>query len=486
MADNKKVIIIGAGIAGLCAGVYLKKANFEVEILEAHYMAGGLCMAWKRGDYIFDTCIHWLVGSKSGTNFHKMWQEVMDIDSLQFINSEIFTQVEDEAGGKLFIYRDVNKFEAELLAKAPEDAAEVKKLTAGIRKFSKLDFPMPGDSRWVTFKKIIGMAPMLLDFKKATSITCGAYSKNFKNPLLVKFLNGFFKDMSLLGLNMSLAWMSNGDAGYPLGGSLVLINKILENYQSLGGKIRYGARVEKILVEGDKAAGVRLINGEEFKADYVVSAADGYSTIYKMLDGKFLDEKIERPYKGWKTFSSYLQVSLGVAREFPQEKGTLALYLKNKIKVDDKTELNEISARFFNFDPSMAPVGKTAITTFLPTDNCEYWVNLRDNDRPKYDQEKKRLADEVINIFENRYPGFKSAVEVIDVSSPASIVRYTSNWRGSMEGWLITPQSGFLTLPQPKLNNFCMVGQWVMPGGGLPSGLMTAREASIKIVKLFA
>jgi phytoene dehydrogenase-like protein len=65
------------------------------------------------------------------------------------------------------------------------------------------------------------------------------------------------------------------------------------------------------------------------------------------------------------------------------------------------------------------------------------------------------------------------------VSSPATVIRYTSNWRGSYEGWLLTPGMGYrpLRTTLPGLQHFLMAGQWVMPGGGLPSGLFTARSA---------
>ena len=68
---------------------------------------------------------------------------------------------------------------------------------------------------------------------------------------------------------------------------------------------------------------------------------------------------------------------------------------------------------------------------------------------------------------------------MIDVSTPATVIRYTGNWKGSMEGWLLTPTTGYQQLPNtlPGLRHFLMVGQWIMPGGGLPSGLLTARSA---------
>ena len=65
------------------------------------------------------------------------------------------------------------------------------------------------------------------------------------------------------------------------------------------------------------------------------------------------------------------------------------------------------------------------------------------------------------------------------MSTPATIIRYTSNWRGSYEGWLLTPGTGYRPLRNtlPGLPRFLMTGQWIMPGGGLPSGLFTARSA---------
>ena len=71
------------------------------------------------------------------------------------------------------------------------------------------------------------------------------------------------------------------------------------------------------------------------------------------------------------------------------------------------------------------------------------------------------------------------------MATPATVIRYTGNWKGSMEGWLITPKSGIRSLPDtlPGLKNFHMAGQWVNPGGGLPSGLMGGRAAARKICR---
>ncbi len=67
-----------------------------------------------------------------------------------------------------------------------------------------------------------------------------------------------------------------------------------------------------------------------------------------------------------------------------------------------------------------------------------------------------------------------------DVASPTTFVRYTNNWKGSFEGWQVTPKTWDLgkvmkkTLP--GLDNFYMAGQWVEPGGGLPAVAMSGRN----------
>jgi len=117
--------------------------------------------------------------------------------------------------------------------------------------------------------------------------------------------------LSVLALIISLGWMSTGNAGYAIGGAQALIRLIVEKLTALGGQVRYGAKVEKILVENDVAVGLQLAGGEIVKADWVLSAADGHTTIYEMLGGKYRDKVVDAAYDNFETFPSYLQVSLG-------------------------------------------------------------------------------------------------------------------------------------------------------------------------------
>jgi phytoene dehydrogenase-like protein len=84
---------------------------------------------------------------------------------------------------------------------------------------------------------------------------------------------------------MTLAPMARQAAGFPAGGSLEYARAIEKRYTALGGEIRYGARVTRILERDGKAAGVELEGGTRIDADYVVSAADLRATLRSLLDG---------------------------------------------------------------------------------------------------------------------------------------------------------------------------------------------------------
>ena len=73
---SQSTIVIGAGVAGLSTGCYAQMNGYSTRILEMHDKPGGLCTAWQRKGYTVNVCIHWLVGSKPGTEFHKLWQEI--------------------------------------------------------------------------------------------------------------------------------------------------------------------------------------------------------------------------------------------------------------------------------------------------------------------------------------------------------------------------------------------------------------------------
>jgi len=107
-----------------------------------------------------------------------------------------------------------------------------------------------------------------------------------------------------------------------------------------------------------------------------------------------------------------------------------------------------------------------------------YWNNLKQGP-DRYRAEKEKIAETVISLLDQRYPGLADQVEMYDVATPMTWERYTGNWQGSYQDWQVTEK----TMPPfrmsktlPGLKSFYIAGQWVEPGGGLPPAAVSSRN----------
>ncbi len=482
---TKSIIIIGAGISGLSAGCYGQMNGYDTQIFELHNLAGGLCTAWKRQGYTFDYCIHWLVGSSPKSGFNRIWQELGALQGRQIVNHEEFARIEGPNGKAFIVYTNLDRLEAHMKALAPGDSAVIEEMVAAIRRLSRMgmapDKPRElynlGDAL-----KALTMLPQLGELRKWAAMPVADFAKRFTDPFLREAFALLFglPDFPMLGMLFTLAGLHIGDSGYPVGGSLPFAQAIERRYLDLGGQVYYRSRVAKILVENDRAVGVQLADGSEHRADLVISAADGHATLFDMLDGKYLTDEIRGYYERLPIFSPLVYVSLGVARDLSAEPHSISWPLDEPLMVGNVAH-TRMPLKHYGYDPTMAPAGKSALVVMLPTD-YDSWKQLG-QDRAAYEAQKQRIAQDVIAILDRRFPGLREQVEVVDVATPLTTERYTGNWRGSFEGWLLTTETMQMTFGKgmsktlPGLSNFYMIGQWVEPGGGLPPAASSGRNA---------
>ena len=187
-------------------------------------------------------------------------------------------------------------------------------------------------------------------------------------------------------------------------------------YRSLGGTVQYGSTVETILVEDGRAVGVRLRDGTEHRADVVVSAADGRTTIFGMLGGSYVDADTRRRYETWQVIRPTVMVSLGVTRTFADQPHLLQLLLASPIEMGPE-RIAAMSVRIFNYGAAFAPAGKTVVQAMMEVD-WDYWESLRDAGGTVYAEAKTRVAGDVIDRLERRFPGIAGQVEMVDVATP--------------------------------------------------------------------
>ncbi len=496
MADRireNSIIIIGAGFAGLCAGIYAQMNGYNSQIFELHDKPGGLCTSWKRKGYVIDGCIHWFVGSSPESSMHDFWEEVGVTQGREFIYIDEYMHFESSDGRVLTFYTDVDRLEKHLLEFSPKDAGKIGEFINAIRVCLAFDTPSKDTPLGEKLMKRLRLGWTFVTKGKKLQewmkITGKEFAAGFKDPVLKKaFDEMWMPEFSIMFLFFTFAYLHKRNAGYPLGGSMPLSKALEDRYKSLGGTIHYKKRVEKILTDGDKAYGIKVDDGNEYHSSRVISGADGYSTIFKMLEGKFTDDRIRHMYEKWIPFYPLIFVGLGVNRKFDDVNLSISGFsfpLREQVKVGDRM-LERLPVHLYHHDPSMAPEGRTALIIMLETD-YEYWKKLYEN-KDQYDRTKEEIANTVIALLEQRFPGISSQVEMTDVATPMTFERYTGNWKGSFEGWQLTPENSYVMMKPmsqtlPGLNSFYMCGQWVEPGGGLPTGVMSGRRLIKSICK---
>ena len=465
----RKIIIIGGGIAGLSAGCYAQMNGYDAHIFEMHDLPGGLCTSWTRKGYIFDLCIQWLEGSTSQSPYHRIWRELGALEGKNIYFKDMYAKIflKDQS---VSLYSDPDKLDKYLKTIAPEDSGLIDELIQSMRETYRLnELPLTKPKELFSLIDTIKLFRMYFPFrklfKKFMKTTLYDFADKFTNPLLRQALRSVKGDTVFDQFAILPYLLATGKSGFPEGGSRVFAESIEQRFLSLGGSIDYGTKISKILVSNDRAVGIRLEDGREEKADIVISAADGYSTIYKMLEGKYTNKKITHIYKDVPVYHSYLQVSIGVNMDLSGHPDLDTIY--NIYKLDQPIQIGGEDKKFFYyknyaFDPSLAPRGKSCLIAAFNSVSA-YWEKIYE-DKELYNREKKQVEEVVLSCLEKIIPGIREKIEVVDVATPMTIIRYTNNWKGSIMGFAAFSN---LNIPRtiPKLKNFYMAGQWVGDSG---------------------
>ena len=488
MADD--IIIIGAGMGGLAAGIYGRLNGFRTRIFEMHTLPGGQCTAWKREGYTFDACIHHLFGCSPASRLYDLWRELgaMPRDLVQPAEC---TAVLSADGTTLFRdYYDLEKLEAHLLELAPADAKVIRDYIAGVRAFLGPDFMgdlMVGQGGAAGVLKAL---PSIAARLKWFPPTMARFGRRFTDPFLARAMPLLIYSNPDIGLVIHLlrhAYGAKGAIQWPVGGALKFALSIEKRYRELGGEVEYGERVEKILVENGRAVGVRLAGGREERAATVVSDADGRRTIMELLDGKFMNEAVrkacaEPPDEAFFSVNVYL----GVRRDLAAEPSALIMLLDQPVTIAGH-ECGHVEMQIYGFDRTMAPAGKGVIKVELVS-KYSHWKALA-ADRGKYEEEKARVAEQVIGLVERRFPGIGAQVETVDVPTQLTWERYMGGTHGfaNFPNRKATVWSGLkgtggdITLP--GLEDFYFAGVWSSLAGSLFGNALSGRRAIRAICK---
>ena len=477
----KNVVVVGAGISGLSAGIYAARSGFDVTILEQHNTFGGLSTGWSRKGYFFEGGMHWLTGSSPKMPLHRLWKETGALQQNNPIENRDPLYTVYDGKEQVSLYRYVKDMRNELLRYSPQDKKMINRLYRDVKAFASFHMPVfdvcgckcktPAGFNLLEFIK---MLPAVLKVPYLTSLSFEDYVNKFKNQnirhLLMSVIGYRYNALSFI---YSLGAFASGDCGYPHGGSIQIGKNMADTFTALGGKIQYRTKVEKVIVENGTVKGVQTKDGV-IKADAVIVTQDARAAI-DLLFEKPLNEPWTNKMRRRVITEQNVFISLGIKADLSALPYACILPLKTPLEYAG-CKWNEIRINNYAKYKDHSPCGSTAVTCLLIGDSYNFWKNAKEDGT--YKAKKEELGRLFVDAVAQFIPQVKENLEVIDVATPCTYERYCGSYEGSwMSVWPLGGSQDNYPQKAKSVKGLYFAGFRMMMPGGLPIAVYTGRQA---------
>ncbi|KAH9684999.1 Amino oxidase domain-containing protein [Citrus sinensis] len=493
------IVVIGSGIGGLCCGGLLARYGQEVLVLESHDQPGGAAHSFKIKDYEFDSGPSLFSGFQSRGPQANPLAQVLDAlgESLPCAKYDSWMVYIPEGEflsriGPTEFYKDLEKY-------ASKNAVQDwKKLLDAILPLSATATALPplsirGDlgvlstvaARYAPslLKSFIQMGPqgalgatkLLRPFSEIVD------SLELEDPFvrnwidLLAFLLAGVKSNGILSAEMVYMfaeWYKPGcSLEYPLHGSGALVNALVRGIEKFGGRLSLRSHVEKIVVENDRATGVKLSSGQFIRArKAVVSNASMWDTL-KLLPKEVVPKSYRDRIDMTPQCESFMHLHLGFDAEGLREDLGIHHIVVNDwdrgVDADQNVVLISVPSVL---SPDLAPPGKHVLHAYTPgTEPFEFWKGL-DPRSAEYKKLKAERSEVIWRAVERALgPGFsRDKCDVKLVGTPLTHQRFLRRNRGTYGPAIQAGKETFPGHSTPIPQLYCC-GDSTFPGIGVPA-----------------
>ncbi len=514
-------IVIGAGHNGLTNAAYLAKAGLNVVLLEKNDFIGGASCTqefqegWKYSSYSY-------VCSMMRQAIHR------DLDLARhglLIVPYLGTVNYGDKDERFFSYHDAEAAHAELKRHSPRDADAMHRFQADLTRYAQLirktlmrTPPDPTSFRPRDIKELLFFAKELwalgekeiYEYVRFFTISAAEFLDDYFETDLIKAamassgiigtaLGVYSPGSSYILLHHVMGDVdgSIGAWGLPRGGMGAISESLAGAMKQYGGELRTNAPVKQVLVENRKAVGVVLENGDELRADIVVSNLDAKRTFTRIIDKKDLPDGIYEKAKNFKMRGSSGKVNIALSG-MPKFTGVpdnryinsgghgFTGSLETMERAYDCWKHGRFSDDPFvegvipsAWDPTVAPPGQHWMSNFVqycpPELDTGQWTP----------EDRDQFGQTVIDKIARYSPGFKDLIVHVDVRTPFDMQEEIGLTEGNIFQGELTIDQLLFNRPFPgyaqyrmPLKNLYMCGSSTHPGGGVSSvcGANAARE----------
>lgn len=527
--ENKKVVIVGAGMAGLTAAAYLSREKFDVLLIDKNERTGGLLSTFESSGFVFDS------GPRAFINSGIVKPILRDLGiDWEYLENKISIGVEDQLF-RVNSMDDLEKYKQVLLHLYPESQGDIEKIIAIMYRLSEYnrvlyEFDNPNfgnvfsDKQYV-FKKLI---PWTFKFLRALSKL-----NQFSMPM-EDYLKGITKNQSLIDIliqhffRKTPTYFALGyfygylDYFYPKGGTGALDRLLKEKIQAWGGDIQLNRNIVEVIPSESK-----LVDSEGrcYPYDHLIWAAD-LKTLYRRLNPAGLEPQTTRSVESesQRMFSSkgaesvfILFIAVNRPPSFFQENGGAHLFytpsrlglgeangsertrLIEEFETKTKSEVLDWLEKYIRLntyeisipvlrDSSMAPEGQTGLMISCLFD---YAVMEKIQKAGWYDEIKEKIENQVIELFSHMiYKDMDQDILFKFSSTPLTIQKISGSSEGAITGWSFEKEPPVVNQLKdiPKsiftpVHNIYQAGQWAYSPAGVPIAMLTGWYATQEIIK---
>jgi phytoene desaturase len=482
-----RVVVVGAGLAGLSAALRLRGAGREVTVVERGPGPGGRAGRIEERGYALDTGPSVFTAPELVADTLAAVGEKLE-DRLQMVPLETTYRAQFADGSHLDVHADVDAFAAEVEALCgPGEAVALRRYLADLAELYRLQLTTFIDRNLDTPLDLLGPELVQLARRGGFGRLSRHVERHFTDDRLRRLFSfqALYAGVSPYRAIAAYAVIAQLDIGagvwHPVGGIAAVPRAMAAAAADAGVTLRHDTGVRELEVSGSRVTGVLLDGGERLPADAVVVTVDRPETLVPGF------RRLRRPVYS----PSCVAVHVGVRSELPGQahhtisfgaawREVFAELTRDGRPMTDPSLLVSMPSRT---DRSLAPEGGQVLSIVAPTPN----LDPHSGGNPDLDWTTlgPRYRDEVLAVLESRgWTGLTGAIEVEHVDTPltwaaqgmAAGTPFALAHTFGQTGPFRTP-----TLPRRGPENVVLAGSSVQPGVGVPMVVISGRLAAERI-----
>ncbi len=527
--NNQRTIVVGGGMSGLTAAVYLARAGHDVLLLEKNKECGGLLSSFSRDGFTFDA------GARAILNAGIVRPMLKELEiELEMVDSPVSIGVENDVIN-LDVETILDDYRHLLERLYPESISDIEKIISKIERSFKdmailygIDNPyfrdMKKDRSFLLKEVLPWMGKFMFALRRMNKNNEPVEShleKLTSNQSLIDIIaQHFFRETpTAFALGYFYTYT---DYRYPRGGTGELPRAMVRKILELNGEIK--TETEIIEVNPSEKT-VRASDGNTYSFDHLIWSAD-LKTLYRILDTNGLDEDVtheiserkesllskrgcesvytmfvgvDMPLESFRSISNghffYTPLKTGLNETHTSELDSL---IENFDSVPKKQVLQWLD-RYFQLttyeisipalrNPELSPEGKTGlvISTLF-----EYDLIKKIKDALWYDEFRAEVENRMLdNLSNSIYPGLKDKVVFKASSTPLSIESVVGSSEGAIVGWsykspvpVVSELRKMGSAVKTPIPDVYQAGQWAYSPAGLPTAILTGWHAAQNAMK---